>query len=165
MKNSPAISTAKFLVTLGLIVSYLRLAIYFIFFIFLIIKPANLPSFFSNTNMEEVYLNIKDLPFLIIFLNLLGFFARIGLTLAFLKNCQKLLKNLAQEQIFIQANVTLAKNSSLALGLMSVLQKFGWRQFSFKLDTTALLAALLIWIFALILEKAKQIAEENAFTI
>lgn len=81
---------------------------------------------------------------------------------------RKFLKNLIDEQIFIKENVTLAKRASLFSllasfdgGAQAVLAING----SGFINLTFVFAALLIWVFAKLLEKAVAIAEENEFTI
>lgn len=81
---------------------------------------------------------------------------------------RKFLKNLIADEIFITENVTLAKRASLFLLLASfdggseaVLAVNG----SGFINLTFIFAALLIWVFAKLLEKAVVIAEENEFTI
>ena len=81
---------------------------------------------------------------------------------------RKFLKNLINEQIFIKENVILAKRASLFSllasfegGAQAVLTING----SGFINLTFVFAALLIWVFAKLLEKAVVIAEENEFTI
>lgn len=81
---------------------------------------------------------------------------------------RKFLKNLIADEIFITENATLAKRASLFLLLASfdggseaVLAVNG----SGFINLTFIFAALLIWVFAKLLEKAVVIAEENEFTI
>ena len=81
---------------------------------------------------------------------------------------RKFLKNLINERIFITENVSLAKRASLFLllasfdgGAEAVLAVNG----SGFINLTFIFAALLIWVFAKLLEKAVVIAEENEFTI
>lgn len=81
---------------------------------------------------------------------------------------RKFLKNLINEQIFIKENVILAKRASLFLllasfdgGAEAVLAVNG----SGFINLTFVFAALLIWVFAKLLEKSVVIAEENEFTI
>ncbi|WP_423216063.1 DUF2975 domain-containing protein [Streptococcus equinus] len=81
---------------------------------------------------------------------------------------RKFLKNLIADEIFITENVTLAKRASFFLLLASfdggseaVLAVNG----SGFINLTFIFAALLIWVFAKLLEKAVVIAEENEFTI
>ena len=81
---------------------------------------------------------------------------------------RKFLKNLIADEIFITENVTLAKRAGLFLLLASfdggseaVLAVNG----SGFINLTFIFAALLIWVFAKLLEKAVVIAEENEFTI
>ena len=81
---------------------------------------------------------------------------------------RKFLKNLIADEIFITENVTLAKRASLFLLLASfdggseAVLAVNWSGF---INLTFIFAALLIWVFAKLLEKAVVIAEENEFTI
>lgn len=88
--------------------------------------------------------------------------------LLLLGTIRKFLKNLIADENFITENVTLAKRASLFLLLASfdggsevVLAVNG----SGFINLTFIFAALLIWVFAKLLEKAVVIAEENEFTI
>ena len=100
-----------------------------------------------------------------------GFFVMIYsliMVAVILGTIRKFLKNLINEQIFIKENVILAKRASLFSllasfegGAQAVLTING----SGFINLTFVFAALLIWVFAKLLEKAVAIAEENEFTI
>ncbi|MGT2866268.1 hypothetical protein [Streptococcus fryi] len=79
---------------------------------------------------------------------------------------RQFLSHLIADKIFIPANVTLANRVSLLFLIVSLTTDglLQWFRFSF-LNPTYLIAALVVWTLAMILEKANVIAEENAFTV
>lgn len=92
--------------------------------------------------------------------------------IGFLYALKRFLANIKQDIIFSQSNITLVRLVSLLLLIAAFTSSNGHLlQVSFSnqsyhfLDGSYLLTSFLVFIIAKIMEKAKQIADENAFTI
>ena len=83
------------------------------------------------------------------------------------------LVNLFKDQVFIAANVSLAKHAAGVLAFLAVIK--GVLESLLQadqaylvvnlVDGSYLLAAVVVWCFALLLQRAQEIAEENKLTI
>ncbi|MGT2929403.1 DUF2975 domain-containing protein [Streptococcus dentasini] len=91
-----------------------------------------------------------------------------------LRGIKQFLRNLLNDHIFTEQNVTLARRTSLYLFLMSFYTgDSGIINFSINahyndislFDFSYILAALLVWVISVVLERAVVIAKENEFTI
>lgn len=89
-----------------------------------------------------------------------------------LRVIKQFLKNLLAEEIFTDQNVSLARKTSIYMVLLAFFSNssgiiefgFGGSHLSF-FNLTYLLAALLVWVLSIVLERAVAIAKENEFTI
>lgn len=79
---------------------------------------------------------------------------------------RQFLKNIITDNIFVGQNVTLCHRVSILLVLAAFLEKgvLTINDYSF-LNMTFIVAAILVWSLAKVLEKANAIAQENEFTI
>ena len=83
------------------------------------------------------------------------------------------LVNIFKDQVFIAANVSLAKHAAGVLAFLAVIKgvlesllQAGQAYLVVNLvDGSYLLAAVVVWCFALLLQRAEEIAEENELTI
>ncbi len=83
------------------------------------------------------------------------------------------LVNIFKDQVFIAANVSLAKHAAGVLAFLAVIKgvlesllQAGQAYLVVNLvDGSYLLAAVVVWCFALLLQRAQEIAEENELTI
>lgn len=89
-----------------------------------------------------------------------------------LRVIKQFLKNLLAEEIFTDQNVTLARKTSIYMVLLAFFSnssgiiEFGLNGIHLSFfNLTYLLAALLVWVLSIVLERAVAIAKENEFTI